>query len=474
ASLEALPRTPERDSVRERLEHARTVLGPRAQELRDADEWQRWANASVQEQLIAKAEALRAVEDPAEAARRVRELQEEWKKVAAGPRDQGQALWRRFKAAMDDVRARTDTYFAVQAQQRQEHLQRKLALCERAGALAESTDWIATADAIKALQAEWKTIGPGPRKDEQLAWERFRSACDRFFTRRHEDLAQRKHAWAENLARKEALCARAEALADSTEWDAAAGELKRLQAEWKTIGPVRKNRSEAIWNRFRAACDRFFDRYKQRHVIDLNVRLAAREALIAEAHALAAAAEPSPQPSTDEPHAPEAPAPIDRVAAVRALRVRWAEAPILPRDVLAPLTQRFEAALVTAVGAAPDAVRGTEFDVAANVRRLEELVARAERLAGPEPARREASSPATILAAQLREALAANTIGGRPDDEAKARAAEHEMRHLQASWTQVGFVPDAQARPLAQRFQRACQRFFEHRDQRRRAMAGRS
>jgi hypothetical protein len=474
ASLEALPRTPERDSVRERLEHARTVLGPRAQELRDADEWQRWANASVQEQLIAKAEALRAVEDPAEAARRVRELQEEWKKVAAGPRDQGQALWRRFKAAMDDVRARTDTYFAVQAQQRQEHLQRKLALCERAGALAESTDWIATADAIKALQAEWKTIGPGPRKDEQLAWERFRSACDRFFTRRHEDLAQRKHAWAENLARKEALCARAEALADSTEWDAAAGELKRLQAEWKTIGPVRKNRSEAIWNRFRAACDRFFDRYKQRHVIDLNVRLAAREALIAEAHALAAAAEPSPQPSTDEPHAAEAPAPIDRVAAVRALRVRWAEAPILPRDVLAPLTQRFEAALVTAVGAAPDAVRGTEFDVAANVRRLEELVARAERLAGPEPARREASSPATILAAQLREALAANTIGGRPDDEAKARAAEHEMRHLQASWTQVGFVPDAQARPLAQRFQRACQRFFEHRDQRRRAMAGRS
>ena len=114
-----------------------------------------------------KAEALRAVEDPADAARQLRDLQEEWKKVAAGPRDQGQVLWRRFKTAIDEVRGRTDAFFETQAQARAENLQRKLALCERAEALAESSDWIATADAIKALQAEWKTIGPGPRKDEQ-------------------------------------------------------------------------------------------------------------------------------------------------------------------------------------------------------------------------------------------------------------------------------------------------------------------
>ena len=100
-------------------------------------------------------------------------------------------------------------------------------------------------------------------------------------------------------------------------------------------------------------------------------------------------------------------------------------------------------------------------------------MARAEKLAGPEPARGDAASPASILAMQLREALAANTIGGRGDDEAKLRTAEHEIRQLQASWTQVGFVPEAQARPLAQRFQRACQRFFDQREQRRRALAGR-
>jgi hypothetical protein len=411
------------------------------------------------------------------------------------------------------VRARTDAFFETQAQARGENLQRKIALCERAEALADSTDWIATADAIKALQAEWKTVGPGPRRDEQAAWERFRSACDRFFTRRHEDLAQRKHAWSENLAKKEGLCARAETLAESSDWEAAAAELKRLQAEWKTIGAVRKNKSEVIWHRFRAACDRFFERYKQRHILDLNVRLAAREALIAEAVALSA---PSPAhaapfagaarpveassadsapaeaeqasdtrdvPLVDAPSARgrgedvdvhAAPPAMDRVAAVRSLRTRWANAPVLPRDVLAPLAQRFEAALSAAVGADPDAVRGTEFDVTANVRRLQDLVSRAEQLAGPEPARRDAVSPASILATQLREALAANTIGGRGEDESKGRAAEQEIRQLQASWSQVGFVPDSQARPLALRFQRACQRFFDQREQRRRALAGRA
>ena len=83
--------------------------------------------------------------------------------------------------------------------------------------------WIQTADEIKTLQAEWKTIGPVSRGQEKAIWERFRAACDRFFTRRHEDLAERKTVWAENFAKKEALCVQVEALADSTDWDADRG-----------------------------------------------------------------------------------------------------------------------------------------------------------------------------------------------------------------------------------------------------------
>ena len=114
---------------------------------------------------------------------------------------------------------------------------KEAALCEKAESLAESTNWIQTAEEIKRLQAEWKTIGPVSRGREKAIWERFRSACDRFFTRRHEDLAKRKTIWAENLAKKEALCEQAEALAQSTEWDqtaardqAAAGGMENHRA----------------------------------------------------------------------------------------------------------------------------------------------------------------------------------------------------------------------------------------------------
>ena len=121
------------------------------------------------------------------------------------PRAQGEALWQRFKAAHDEAWSRCEAHFAAQAEARGENLAKKVALCERAEALADSTNWIQTAEEIKKLQAEWKTIGAVSRGQEKAIWERFRGACDRFFTRRHADLAERKTVWAANLAKKEAL-----------------------------------------------------------------------------------------------------------------------------------------------------------------------------------------------------------------------------------------------------------------------------
>ena len=144
------------------------------------------------------------------------------------------------------------------------------------------------------------------------SWKRFRDACDRFFTRRNEDLAQRKEVWAANQAKKEALCARAEELAESREWEKAASEMRRLQAEWKTIGPVRRTKSEALWQRFRAAADRFFDRYKRRDEIEVESRQADREALAVELEALLPGRE-----------APSRTPPADLLEQVRSLRTRW-------------------------------------------------------------------------------------------------------------------------------------------------------
>ena len=114
----------------------------------------------------------------------MRELTGEWKTVAAAPRDRAEALWNRFRSAADAGRAKLEPIRAQQSAEQAEHLARKIALCEKAEALASSTDWIHTAEALKALQAEWKTVGAAPRREEQAVWERFRTACNTFFTRR--------------------------------------------------------------------------------------------------------------------------------------------------------------------------------------------------------------------------------------------------------------------------------------------------
>jgi hypothetical protein len=294
------------------------------------------------------------------------------------------------------------------------------------------------------------------RGKEKAIWDRFRSACDRFFTRRHEDLAHRKVVWAENLAKKEALCGRAEALAQSTDWDQAAAEIKHLQAEWKTVGPVKKSRSEAIWQRFRAACDTFFARYAQRHDTARGERIAAREAICAELEALS-------------PTDAEA-APADLLARVRAIRSRWqqevAGRGVDPEHARA-LDERFNGALARLTARWPETFGGSEFDPESNRKRMETLVKRMEdlaaSLAGPAAAAEADSSlsPTTRLAAMLKEALAANTIGGKVDDDSRFRAATEEARQAQAAWSRLGVVPDEARRPLQDRFQKAIRRISE-------------
>src|SRR4029079_15776244 len=133
-------------------------------------------------------------------------------------------------------------FFAQRVEERKANLERKLAIIERADALSQSTDWIKTAEELKKLQAEWQAVGPVPRQDTRTTWKRFREACDAFFTRRNADLAPRQEIGAANRVRKEALCARAEQLSTSMEWEKSAAQIRRLQADWKTVGPVRRTK----------------------------------------------------------------------------------------------------------------------------------------------------------------------------------------------------------------------------------------
>ena len=292
----ALPSRRDHEQMTRRLKEAAGALLGRLRELRDFADWQRWANLGVQEELCREMEKLASPPEGApemtdeEVSRAFTDLMKRWRQAADVPQDKGQALWERFRKAHDLVYPRCEPVFAARRTEREQSLARRVELVEEAERLSESTDWLKTAQRLTALQAEWKTLGPGPRKEQQALWGRLRQACSAFFTRRKADLAGRKQEWAANYEKKQALCVRVEALREAEDLKEAIEEGKRIQREWKTVGPVRRNRSDAIWQRFRTACDGVFDRLNAGARQAVAERIAVREALCAELEALAPAA----------------------------------------------------------------------------------------------------------------------------------------------------------------------------------------
>ena len=442
-----LPSKKDRDALLARLKAARAGLYPRVQELRQADEWKRWANLAVQEELSKRMEELATVEDIPRAARELRELEERWKQASQAPREQAEAMWKRFKAARSVVRARCKAHFAGEAAKRAENLKKKEVLLAEAESLADSTDWVKTAERMQALQTEWQAIGSVPRQQAGALWDRFRGACGRFFERRKADRAKRAATRKDNLEKKEALLAQAEALASSTDWEKAQAEVRRLQAEWKTIGPVRKDRSDELWNRFKKACDQVFDRYRHRDEIESEGRLAAREAVCAQLEALV-------------PAEPGASAPEDLTARLRALQVAMKDGGRIPGPKAEALDRRFQEGVQRLVAAWPDVFRGTDLDPGANRKKLEKLCETVEALAAERPVKDTSASPAELLARQLREALANNTMRGRVDESAKRRELKEKVAAAQAAYNRLGPVPGEEGRALRQRFQDACRRLL--------------
>jgi hypothetical protein len=434
-----LPTKHDRESLAGRFEAVRKAIFPRLQELRDEAEWKRWANVDVQEELCRRAEALLEGSDLEKAAAQVRDLDARWKQAKEAPKDKAEAFWTRFKAARDEVRSRCDAFFAKKAAELAENLARKEALCARAEALSESTEWLKTTEALKALQAEWKEVGPTVNAPSKAVWERFRKACDRFFTRRDEDRVKRREDSKKNLEAKRALCEKAEALAESSDWDTAAAEIKKLQGEWKQTGPVRPSDSDAIWQRFRAAADRFFDRYKRRDEIADTSAVEAREAICAQLQALAS---------------DDASGLAEKVAAVQAA---WRQAPGVSSAKSPELTARYVQALAAVIEAQPAAFAGTDLDPEASLTKLEKLCAKVEAArALAEPAQK----PEADLATRLREALATNTMGGQAAAEAKWREATTEVEAARAAFSRLGPLPGARGSELRARFEGGVAGFF--------------
>jgi hypothetical protein len=241
------------DALWKRFQAARDTFSQRRNEWFEGRQKEWAANREKKEALCVRAEELSDSTEWRKTADAMRGLMAEWKTVGSAGRESDDALWSRFRAAQQ-------IFFDRRSATYDENRRRKEELCAQAEAEKDSTDWRGTAEMMKGLQSAWKEVGPvGSRDLEDRLWTRFRSATQTFFERRGSSLAERDRDEADNLRRKEEICAAAEALAVAADPVAATEEAKALQAEWKTIGPVRRDRGDALWARFRGACDRIFE-----------------------------------------------------------------------------------------------------------------------------------------------------------------------------------------------------------------------
>ncbi|MDE6393844.1 MAG: DUF349 domain-containing protein, partial [Duncaniella sp.] len=234
-------------------------------ELRDYDFKK---NLAEKEALVAEAEKLQAEEDVIVAFKRLQELHDQWRAIGPVPKEVREQIWGRFKDLSTEVNKRYQDYFVERKAKERENEEAKIAICERVEALDFSSlgtyaAWDAMTKEFIAAQADWKKLGFASRKANTELFARFRGVCDKFFAAKAEFFKQMKDVLATNLERKIALCERAEALKDSTDWRATADELTRMQKEWKTIGAVAKKYSDQVWHRFLAACDYFFEQKKK-------------------------------------------------------------------------------------------------------------------------------------------------------------------------------------------------------------------
>ena len=264
-------------------------IGPVAKELRE-ELWARFKAASTvinkrhqdhfeslkskeQENLIAKTaiceeieginfEALKTFKDWEDKNKEVIALQEKWKTIGFAPKKSNVKIFERFRAACDIYFNKKSTFYKSIKEDMEKNLELKKALCEKAEALKDSTEWKSTTEKMIALQKEWKTIGSVARKHSDAVWKRFISACDYFFEQKNKNVSSQKNVEQTNLAAKKELIEKIKNLDETLGADDAMVELKAMMAEWNTIGHVPFKEKDKIYKEYHEAVDSQFDRLK--------------------------------------------------------------------------------------------------------------------------------------------------------------------------------------------------------------------
>jgi hypothetical protein len=201
----------------------------------------------------------------------LKKYQEEWKNIGPVPKESNEDIWTRFKQECDRIFEMIKAVMAENERKREENLTAKKELLVKALELSNvhSTrikDWLEQSTVANQLMEDWKKIGMVPIKFKESLWEEFRTARNKFYSNKNEFFKKLHAERNVNLKAKTDLCEKAESIAaNPIDWNKQTDELKKMQEAWKTIGPVHEKVSDAIWKRFRTACDGFFEKKAQHY-----------------------------------------------------------------------------------------------------------------------------------------------------------------------------------------------------------------
>jgi hypothetical protein len=242
-------------------------------ELKELD---RKKNLTLKQEICEKAEKLAEQAPSSQVIKELNDLHEEYKHVGPVPKEEQEALWQRFKAASDVIYNKRREQLEVSKREMQNHLQVKTTLCEKAEQFtsfnsSKISDWNDKTKEILDLQKQWESVGPVPKEKAKEVNKRFWAAFKAFFHNKNEFFKNLEAYREQNLQKKAVLCERVESLNNSEDIDLeqAAEQVKQMQQEWKEIGPVPEKQRNQIFDRFKSACDAFFDKRRgQRNQVE--------------------------------------------------------------------------------------------------------------------------------------------------------------------------------------------------------------
>jgi hypothetical protein len=413
AAAEAAPVSEPRLALRRRFDTAMARARARAAEGQAALEKERAEAARALEQEALRLEKLLTTSNPARLDVAIKSARTTLRNLRGGD----PALRTRIEQGIEALVPRLNELREAESWRRWANLPAFEALIKEAETLAQVVDEVEdkrhAPAVLKELQQRWKAAGSLPQEKSQELWARFKAACDLVHDKSKAFFAKLDEARPENLTRKEALCAEVEALKESTTWKETSDKIKDLQAQWKAIGPVPDEHKDAVWTRFRAACDAFYERRAENDKSrdeEREQNLARKQALVSEVEAIAR--------STDWKSS------ADRI---KALQEEWKEIGFVPRAVGDELWKRFRAACDAFFDARKAAFAQLDGERGANLEKKLALIAEVEALAELED----------------------------------NSAAMEKVKGLQAQWKTIGHVPREQSDEVWNRFRAACDRVFE-------------